>query len=1339
MKRILSLVLVAMMVIGVMPMAFAADKAATDSAYAEALGFLSAEQIGVYQGQEYGLAADEGVTRAQMAMFTARFITGITDDEEWATSVNDSGFADVEDFDGYSDAMLGAISFASQKGIVNGVSATEFDPEDGVEYREAITMIVRALGFTYKASGYPWNYYTKANELGILDGITGVDMTEEINRGVVAQLLYNAMFAEIDGQTVAAKTFDIDVNVVIITATNEVTLTAEDTLVLRTGAVAFKTMDAQGEPKGVAYHVPYTQFGLKSATEANASVGHVYLVYTTGSMANIVRCVSLTDVYENRGYVAGETVIVGTTANAANSTTTGATTAYYLTIGGTKYQIVKSFDELNSTQGGNTDKVGSEQIKLYSLIETKTYSLNNEYLLHDGIVYKVEGTELKVYAQYSSFLDAYYTLENGQWKVVDLDSLLFTEGTTTAGSYMAAQLPSALKGEDAYADYVAADIDLDGKYDRVSVRLYQFGQVVKTTRDSDSDGVKETFMQFKYNNNKFDNTLSTTTAEYMVAGDDAGESFRFTGEALSKIANGAYVLYYVDATQKEIDVLEVIGAKEGDGDYNYVAQGYVRNFNIGKNTITIDNVTHSYGHNHIYRSTLRQPNATDIANQSGTYLTNYNAIAPFYNQFVTYVVLDRQVLYITTANAQPDYVIIDQIVGIEADGIVVNGYSTIAGGYDEFKIKSYNGWALGGDFDFSLFYQLGLWGNTSTYNVWDLIPLTNKIYYKVVTEKDGSYDLTDATDADVLARNVSLTVNAYGYIVGTDGANGFGSTKYTSVNDKDYWLFLETAGTSANNKVYDFNGKINQATFTGLTALKASDNDYVFIAGAGFGFDEGVFGSDIKYMLYRDFIPEIGNVNLWQVSPFEYSIVMTNVTTGALEQVLVDAEFIKAQSQFGNPGYITGGYGGVGYVDDLFTDGKIYRIVDGVLSSNTAYDLDTVAAFYGTQSDVVSYKIGAEYTKADYANLETAIATEIVKILFPTMESTALVNSYKSKVTEINCIDGFKVLSSSAAFAFEDDVTYKVNYIIYKDGTAIAWVTAKENAPWIHTGTMNFVTIGDATNGSSWAQSQNAALGSAWAGSVVDYVYNEHTQKLTVSHAWDNTTISAFSTNAASKILVSYNSGIQIRCKMDETMPGVESVAKENWVPHERYRGFTHTFENVEAIPAGGEMLSIGVIRGDGFFSYATFYVPSSEEMGVAWSYSQACKDPTNYPDQSNRYPTVTIKLNEAKDAVILSYNFSNTTLGSITGKKLYLNATFSPSLTEIPAANYTVDANGKLVSVDYTYALAGNALANAATQGLAAVIAQNPINFWIYDAAQTSLTSANSLYRVGFKITLLK
>ena len=239
MKRILSLVLVAMMVIGVMPMAFAADTAAADSAYAEALGFLSAEQIGVYQGQEYGLAADEAVTRAQMAMFTARFITGITDDEEWATDVNDSGFADVEDFDGYSDAMLGAISFASQKGIVNGVSATEFDPEDGVEYREAITMIVRALGFTYKASGYPWNYYTKANELGILDGITGVDMTEEINRGVVAQLLYNAMFVEIDGQSVAAKTFDIDVNVVIITATNEVTLTAEDTLVLRTGAVAF--------------------------------------------------------------------------------------------------------------------------------------------------------------------------------------------------------------------------------------------------------------------------------------------------------------------------------------------------------------------------------------------------------------------------------------------------------------------------------------------------------------------------------------------------------------------------------------------------------------------------------------------------------------------------------------------------------------------------------------------------------------------------------------------------------------------------------------------------------------------------------------------------------------------------------------------------------------------------------------------------------------------------------------------------------------------------------------------------------------------------------------------
>ena len=62
-----------------------------------------------------------------------------------------------------------------------------------------------------------------------------------------------------------------------------------------------------------------------------------------------------------------------------------------------------------------------------------------------------------------------------------------------------------------------------------------------------------------------------------------------------------------------------------------------------------------------------------------------------------------------------------------------------------------------------------------------------------------------------------------------------------------------------------------------------------------------------------------------------------------------------------------------------------------------------------------------EHLPASHSNkLWHTFTTEIVKILFPTMESTALVNSYKSKVREINCVDGFKVLGSSVTFAFED-------------------------------------------------------------------------------------------------------------------------------------------------------------------------------------------------------------------------------------------------------------------------------------------------------------------------------
>ena len=213
MKKILSLVLAMLMIISMVPAVFAAD--ASESDYQAAIDYL--KTIGLYVGYGDGEdGADDQVLRYQMALFTARMVTGRVDKAYWATEENDSGFTDVDALD---EEALGGVSYAAQQGIVNGIGGSEFAPFDNVTYRDAIVMIVRALGFNYPASGYPWSYINKARELGVLDGITGVAYTAEVKREVIAQLLYNAMNAEIKGETIAASVFGVEETIVMVTAT----------------------------------------------------------------------------------------------------------------------------------------------------------------------------------------------------------------------------------------------------------------------------------------------------------------------------------------------------------------------------------------------------------------------------------------------------------------------------------------------------------------------------------------------------------------------------------------------------------------------------------------------------------------------------------------------------------------------------------------------------------------------------------------------------------------------------------------------------------------------------------------------------------------------------------------------------------------------------------------------------------------------------------------------------------------------------------------------------------------------------------------------------------------
>jgi hypothetical protein len=183
MKKILSLVLVIALVLGSFSFAFAAGHApdVDGTVYEEAVDVLMA--LGVVNGYPDGEYKPERVvTRAEMAKLLV---------EALGYGQLASGTAPYSDTAGHWAA--GSIGLASGIGLVQGYPDGTFKPDASVSFDEAVTMILRALGYTDASlrGSWPTNYKIKAIDLGLYDDTTA--QTGGANRGNVAIMLFNAL------------------------------------------------------------------------------------------------------------------------------------------------------------------------------------------------------------------------------------------------------------------------------------------------------------------------------------------------------------------------------------------------------------------------------------------------------------------------------------------------------------------------------------------------------------------------------------------------------------------------------------------------------------------------------------------------------------------------------------------------------------------------------------------------------------------------------------------------------------------------------------------------------------------------------------------------------------------------------------------------------------------------------------------------------------------------------------------------------------------------------------------------------------------------------------------
>ncbi len=186
-KKVIALVAVLAMVLSTVALGATYTDVAEDSAYSTAVESLS--KLGIVTGYEDGTYGPEkSVTRAEMAALIAR-IQGYG---ETAKAQTNTAFTDVPS----SHWASGYVAYAANQKIVNGYGDGTFGPDDTVKYEQAVTMIMRTLGFEYFATtngGYPTGYLAAATRYGLTGGVSNAVVGSEANRGTIAQLLYNGI------------------------------------------------------------------------------------------------------------------------------------------------------------------------------------------------------------------------------------------------------------------------------------------------------------------------------------------------------------------------------------------------------------------------------------------------------------------------------------------------------------------------------------------------------------------------------------------------------------------------------------------------------------------------------------------------------------------------------------------------------------------------------------------------------------------------------------------------------------------------------------------------------------------------------------------------------------------------------------------------------------------------------------------------------------------------------------------------------------------------------------------------------------------------------------------
>ena len=187
-KRLLSIILAAVIAVSAFT-AYADYSDVPEGAfYKDSVERLT--DLGVISGMGDGtFAPDNLITRAEFSVIAVK----VANYKEGGSSLL---FSDVP------SSFWGAkyIATAAENKLIYGYPDGSFHPGENITYAQALTILMRLLGYSSGeiGRGYPYGYIDKAQELGICDGLS-FNADDRITRGVVALVFDRALSCDMNG------------------------------------------------------------------------------------------------------------------------------------------------------------------------------------------------------------------------------------------------------------------------------------------------------------------------------------------------------------------------------------------------------------------------------------------------------------------------------------------------------------------------------------------------------------------------------------------------------------------------------------------------------------------------------------------------------------------------------------------------------------------------------------------------------------------------------------------------------------------------------------------------------------------------------------------------------------------------------------------------------------------------------------------------------------------------------------------------------------------------------------------------------------------------------------